>query len=741
MSSRALRKAQREREEHDRLQKLEHSEEDDEEDIENDDGVQARPATKSAFAMLGDEGEDEGAGAGGGAASSGEEENDHIGTQPAQASISKSSAKKKKKKKKPKSGGTAARDPSQSAEMDDIDKALEQLATNGNAAQAGGTAAGVDAAINETNSLLAIDTSHLHAQNEMRRLFGRAALEQEAEGQPAADGQQGGNRRQQRRGQQGGLAQALRGQGGAGGRSGGLAAMALRRNIFIQGKEDWPVATGGGLGMEIEKKLADGTILYRFLHNRAYQDVQAQFETCVESMDPDRLVMLLRNNPYHISTLLQVSEIAKQEGDHATSGDLLERALFSFGRAVHSSFAKTLSEGRARLDFARQENREFWLASWRYMQNLSMRATWRTVYEWAKLLLSFAPEEDPYAMWLVLDQYALRSRQDLDYLNISRNSSFRAAHGDAPHVQLSQGLTESRAGNKSKGKQALFTAVARFPWVVTRMMQELSIDPPPAIWGKESRTEKEKLYSELYATRAKDLWNTPETAALLTEVAAAVQSDTPSAAPDTDAITTNEARHVLLSDTPALIALLPRKFTARLTSASDPLPPDNSIPSYLADRPDRAGRPTRGVVTSRASLHELQGLIEFFTNLFPWFSPAAGENAGQATGIEGAAVTDVDGTAVDGTVGGGAVNAGPSPEDIERRIRESGASAQVIVDRMQRMRQLQQNLVIDLGEDHGQDVAHLAALGVGMQDADAHLDAAVMREGGEARVEDAPEED
>ena len=192
-----------------------------------------------------------------------------------------------------------------------------------------------------------------------------------------------------------GLAQALRGQA-AGGRAGALSQMALKRNIFVQGKEDWPNATSGGLGMEIEEKRADGTILYRFVHNRAYQEVQSQFELAVESMDPNRLVVMLQQNPYHISTLLQVSEIAKQDRENAMAGDLLERALFSFGRAVHSTFAKTLAEGKARLDFRRPENREFWLAGWRYMQNLTMRATWRTVYEWENLLLSLIPENDPY---------------------------------------------------------------------------------------------------------------------------------------------------------------------------------------------------------------------------------------------------------------------------------------------------------------------------------------------------------
>lgn len=613
MSSRALRKAQREREEQDNLQKLK-----DEaaalEDDEEEESVTVQPPKTSAFALL-EQANDVGD----------EEDQDVVddeadaeynaAIQPSIAPLTTSSTKKKRKKKKTKGSTTPSHNEEQ---LDDIDRALKQLSTNANADQSGTTSAGVSAIVDETSSLLAIDVHHLHAQNEMRRLFGRAALEhQDDDDQVPQNEHVGGNRRQQRRVQQVGLAQALRGQGGQNGRASGLAALALKKNIFIQGKEEWPAAPSGGLGMEIAERRADGTILYRFVHNRIYQDVQRQFDIAVESMDPQRLVVLLQHNPYHISTLLQVSEIAKQERDHTTSGDLLERALFSFGRAVHSTFAKTLAEGKARLDFNRPENRELWLASWRYMQNLSMRATWRTVYEWAKLLLSLSPEDDPYAMWLVLDQYALRARQDLDFLNLSRNSLFSDIVQRMPSVQISQGLAEYRAGNKSKGQQALFKSLGRYPWVTARLMQELSLDPPPAIWGQEARSATEKLFAEVYATRAKDIWNIPENSALLLEIASAIPKGTPVADIDSSAVSRNVARHVILSDVPALIALAPRSYTSQLDSTSDPLPPSDGFDETGYMRPET--RDTRDD-TPAQTLNELQQLHTFFSASFPWFN-------------------------------------------------------------------------------------------------------------------------
>ncbi|CAK4033880.1 Ribosome quality control complex subunit 1 [Lecanosticta acicola] len=712
MSSRALRKAQREKEEQERLKQLQEDARALEGD-ESEEELSLRSAKKSAFAML-QEQED------GDVEEPADEDHSTPNEEPLEPAAPKASSKKKKKKKKAKAATTEAVEKTE--ELDEIDAALKQLSTNGNGSSSATTAAGVDSHVDEASRLLAVDSNHLHAQNEMRRLFGRAALQQDDEEQQPPPEALGGNRRQQRRVQQVGLAQALRGQR-QGGRT-GLAAMALRRNIFIQGKEEWPNATGGGLGMEVEEKRADGTVLYRFVHNMAYQDVQSQFETCVASMDPNRLVALCQMNPYHISTLLQVSEIAKQERNHTTSGDLLERALFSFGRAVHSTFSRNLAEGKARLDFRRAENREFWLASWRYMQNLTMRATWRTVYEWAKLLLSLSPEEDPYAMWLVLDQYALRSRQDLDFLNLSRNATLKEVHRAMPNVQLSQGLAEYRAGNKGKGKQALFTSIGRFPWVIARLMQELNLDPPPAIWGKEPRSSKEKLYAELYATRAKDLWNTPENTSLLIEIASALPSDTPAAAIDADEVTRNEARHVLLSDTPALIALIPRKFTQQMDSASDPLPPEDAYPADVQRQSGnaRASGGIAGLQQVEESVREFQSLHQFFAELFPWFRSPAQPARNEDEETDGA--------------GDQRERPPADHETLMQQVEEAGVSRQEFDQRTQRLIQLQDQL---FGAG-GVGTELLNRYGLAPEDGSDDMPELEQRPN-QARVEDAADED
>ena len=591
MSSRALRKLQREQE----LKKqLEHRSEIPSEDESEEDAPELKSSEKkplNAFDMLA-EGDDEG-GSVDEIEPSDEEGSSQVKGTPSAAKSSnvlgtpksQGKARKKKKSKKTKAakgerGDEAAKvgnDAGGKEQKDEIDKALESLAIktqDGSYAISGNKP---DESYAQLCRLLEVESKHLNALNEMKRLFGNIMTEDENP-QPA-----------QRRGRGPthlDLGGALAARYSPVSRGQGLSGLALRRNVFMMGKEEWPKATSGGLGMELERKDGDGTKHYRFVHNTAYQDVQRQFQSCVESMDPQRMIQMLQFNPYHISTILQVSEIAKQQGDHSVSGDLLERALFSFGRSVHSSFTTALAEGKARLDFRRPENREFWLAAWRYVGNLGQRGTWRTNYEWAKLLLAMDPESDPYGVTTVIDQLALRGGQADHFLRLS-SCPLIIDDGwiSMPNIRISAALAEYRLKRADESRASLRGAVQDFPWIFAHLFKEINIEHiPKSIWGKEPRTERERLESASYVHRAKDLWNTPDTISFLVEVV-----DTTEASPNPplsdQPITINEARHILLSGIPQLLALIPRSYTTMSSSSSDPLPPPDNIESYTTTLP------------------------------------------------------------------------------------------------------------------------------------------------------------
>ncbi|KAF1960314.1 DUF654-domain-containing protein [Byssothecium circinans] len=610
MSSRALRRAQRELEEKKQLEQLAQEkaeeEQEEEEEEEEEDQPPVAKSKASLFAMLGDADDDE------------QEDVDEDvepaddASEPETKEENRPKKKTKKKKKKGKGKAKPVQDtqtPTQSRELDEIDQALLALNVKSNA-KSGSELEEPASAISEEKqhlySALRVDKEHLHAANEMKKLFGRAALHGTDDDEPRA---------RQQRGLQGGIAAAVAGRNAPGKRN--LASVGLRRNIFIQGKEEWPRATSGGLGMEVVEKRSDGTVEYRFVHATSYQSVQQQFETCVASMDPERMIQLLHFNPYHISTLLQVSEIAKQQRDNATAGELLERTLFSFGRSVHSTFAHNLSQGKARLDFRRPENREFWLAVWRYIGTLGVRATWRTAFEWSKLILSMSPEDDPYCLRLLIDQLALRGREPQALVDIVGSDHLQRTWRIPPNLAYSVALAHDRLKRPQEARKALRSAIKEYPWIASRLCKELDISPiPKSVWGKEPNGDHQELLCQLYVPQAKDLWNTTEGTTLLVEVCYSFEE--PLSAGDKPYLLSefNEvdlARHVILSDNQPLINLLDPRVKSKFTSTSDPLPPADNVKSYSTTQ----GLQSTNIATANQMQlrAELERLRRYFQNV------------------------------------------------------------------------------------------------------------------------------
>lgn len=234
-------------------------EEEDEE--EEEETLSIPPGKPNLFAMLG--GEEDG---------DEEEDEDEDNEEPSKAtttistsapSTSKSKKKKKNKNKNKKKPGTD--------KEDEIDRALRLLNLKDSTGKApsstsqSSTQKTTTATDTDLLTLLKIDTRSLDASQEMRRLFGRAAITGDhtpEEGPQVPHGRRGGR---------GGAVP----QGGRG--------MMLKKGVFVQPKASWPNAGSGGLGMEVVKEVVDGSE-FKFVHGRGYQDVQRQFMMCVMSM-------------------------------------------------------------------------------------------------------------------------------------------------------------------------------------------------------------------------------------------------------------------------------------------------------------------------------------------------------------------------------------------------------------------------------------------------------------------------
>ena len=649
MSSRALRKLQREQE----LQKQLAAAKQAEEEIEDSEDEEPEPeatssAPRNAFDML-EEVEQE---------ASDLEESDSAPVpsippeqtpDPSATSTSKPS-KPSKPKKKPKKAKKKAKDsaqrstPAQVDSGDEVDRALKELkakAPAGSAAQNDD-----DASLNwETSATkeLAIDSKNLNPVNEMKTLFGNIALGEESRSSPRATPQR---RREQNQQEGVDLATALTGRYSRASRGKELGVLAGRRNVFMQGKEEWPLASSGGLSMEPVQDHPSFGRWFNIIHSNMYQEMQRQFRMVVESMDPQQMIHLLSLSPYHIATLLQVSEIAKHQGDHSVSADLLERALFSFGRSVHSSFPISLREGRARISFDKAANRELYLTIWRYIRNLEMRGTWKTAFEWAKILLQLNTLSDPYGVTLMIDQLALRGRSHDQLLKLASDNAYGNAWRHLPNIQISLTIAHLRAKQPREARKQLALCIHQYPYIVSALASSLEISPmPKSLWGKLPDSDAEKLYTDLYVYRAKDLWNTPEASALIVEVADTLQyySSTIDSAPPASKleISLEEARHIMLMEVPALIALLPRRFTSMHTSSSDVLPPPSSDSDFSLRAPtDGSGVSImQNLMNAGAATAGTTGtnIIQSLLNFRNWFNTPAAANDNPAVNEDGQA--------------------------------------------------------------------------------------------------------
>lgn len=296
MSSRQLRKLQQQRElEQQAKLQAQEEEEAEEESDEEPQPIQSKPSLFANFAALENlEDDDE-------SKDVGEEEPTEEELSEPTPIVTAKKPKKSKKKKKAKNAGKG-KDSAKTAEakpkddLDDIDQALKELnLKNPNAANMTSSIE-VDEEYERVCFLLGINTQHLKVANEMRSLFGRAATESNED--PGGPTGRGARRRQHN--QEMDLETVLKGRHQPGK---GLPELTLRRNLFIQGKDEWPKSSSGGLTMEVveNQDVVDGTIEYRFVHDQSYQSVQETFQGLVEMGDPQNLIRyIVRYREYNL---------------------------------------------------------------------------------------------------------------------------------------------------------------------------------------------------------------------------------------------------------------------------------------------------------------------------------------------------------------------------------------------------------------------------------------------------------
>lgn len=525
-----------------------------------------------------------------------EKNDNHDEGKPEASTKSASGDKVKKKKKKKKTKVTSEN--GQALPDDNIDLLLENIEQS-----SGLTLQNEECGSTDRRPVLHVEHRNLNPETELKRYFGARAVQ--------------GDQRPRQRNRQ------------------------FHRSTWMTSpKDSWPRFSRPGISMTLlESK--DGVHYFTFEHSRDYQQVQFKFLDAVESMDPNNIVGLLQLNPYHIDSLLQLSDVCRIQEDQEMARDLVERALYSFECTFHPLFSLTSSTSR--LDYLRPENRAFYLTLYKHMMFLEKRGCPRTALEYCKLILSLDPDSDPLCMLLLIDFLTLRSREYQSLLQIYQeweehrnlfqlpNFAFSTA---LCHFHLSQQEDldpEESDKQRQKADQMLQDALIMFPGVLMPLLDLCTVQPDASVtthafFGPKSQIGQPPALAELtalYVGRTWSLWREAVVMVWLEESVKEVLRRVDTKDPLVEdcqnkrkqryqSAPRNIHRHVLLSEIKEATSSLPLEVTSQPVMGFDPLPPLDSLTSYT--RPER-----QHVGASNESTLSL-----FFRSLLPNFNLQGG---------------------------------------------------------------------------------------------------------------------
>ncbi|KAG8855858.1 hypothetical protein FRB96_006680 [Tulasnella sp. 330] len=358
-------------------------------------------------------------------------------------------------------------------------------------------------------------------------------------------------------------------------------------------------------------------------HSQSYKKTQLEFLSAVAAGDPNGFLLILQQHPWHIDTLLQLSEVFRHEDDHIHATDLVDRALFAYERSFAGAF--NITSGIHRIDFKRIENRPLFLAVHRSVIQLQRRGCMRAACEFARLLLSFDPFRDPHGALLHLDFLAPKCGMN-DFLlklwdtwaEVDKEEGAMGPDDEEMRIkpQHLPGMSFGRAvalrslevikdtNDHTDSTKALEDAILAFPSVVPVLADKAGINLPADVrglpcmrietgWNAYDPAESAiHLLSHLYAIRATSTWKQPTHVEWMQKTIKGLKTRLESIQKTRPLIYTQAlsyfasgptlaiCRHVIVCDIPSVIGFMKPGTVSGEMHAYDPLPSPESITNY-----------------------------------------------------------------------------------------------------------------------------------------------------------------
>eukprot|EP01059_Diplonema_ambulator_P002786 TRINITY_DN12421_c0_g1_i1.p1 TRINITY_DN12421_c0_g1~~TRINITY_DN12421_c0_g1_i1.p1 ORF type:complete len:669 (+),score=251.11 TRINITY_DN12421_c0_g1_i1:31-2007(+) len=416
-----------------------------------------------------------------------EETVQHVNVQPARQ------AKKKKKKKQQESEKEQHEDPD-SDDLDAILKAHKQKVNKGKDAK--------EIKIEERSNtelarLLTCSGDALDPEEELKKMFGSAAIAQER--REATEN----NRRRLNR------AMPNRRDGR------GVPRKATRFRETLLAKPDadtWPRYQNHGYSMTV----TDGDLpKWRLTESGDCLKAATLLSQAVNSMQLEAFDALLYRYPYYIPTLLKYNEIVCQMGEFSEGAAMIDQALYTASIAAPPEFSWVAPFTAREMPFE-GASKEVFLTIMVKVQSMIKRGCYRTALEWIKMLFNLN-KKDPCHTLLLIDYCATKSGMWTWFMDLQKamasDDKWFAHTSKLPNFKYGAALCAKLQGD-DRANSLLTDAVRWYPHAVPLILtavkgtgeagaaEIMTVDLPDQAPSVESLVK-------LYVARSAELWGGP----------------------------------------------------------------------------------------------------------------------------------------------------------------------------------------------------------------------------------------
>ena len=255
-----------------------------------------------------------------------------------------------------------------------------------------------------------------------------------------------------------------------------------------------------------------------YTHTSAYRATEKRFRLAIELNQTHIFNEIQADRPYHVNTLLQLSDYYNSQQDYNSEREMLEKCIYGLEAAFDSRLS--LADDKLYLNYKNPENRGLFICIYRLALSLSRRACNKTAFEYCKLCFKL-DRSDPLGIWLMIDHFALLSGHYQWIVDLfgSKDDTFKqlkklpnwnySAALAAYRLQNDESFTSS--GSDSDAVKSMVSAIIRFPGLLILLTEALNIDVSDSEKAKLLSMDNSEKYLialyKLYVERSVNCWS------------------------------------------------------------------------------------------------------------------------------------------------------------------------------------------------------------------------------------------